>query len=224
MTIARVDLSTMQGRVMAAINAAPAETWSTSTVGDARRNLTEIQKAILAADAQACLAICETLGHGYRSLFLTDTEITHGAKLPDHLGPIEMLRIEPYDGATLIAGIPKDADDIDSMRVNVNDLYDTIAHDEEGSSLAGYFKIIGDEVHYTGFSAWALLANFTPDDVCQAPASYEDAVFSLSVMNLVKEGDSAPFANIFTQQGQQYLGLIRGNAMVIPPTQMAQAA
>lgn len=224
MAITRVDIATVQGRVIAALNATTAATWSTTVITDDRRNLTEIQKAILAGDAQVCLAICETLGHGYRSLFLSDIEITHGAKLPDHIGPIEMLRIEPYDGATLIAGIPKDADDIDSMRVNSNDLYDTVAHDEEDSSLAGYFKIIGDEIRYTGFSAWALLANFTRTAACQSPEAYEDAVFSLAVMNLVKEGDSAPFANLFAQQGQQYLGLIRGNAMLIPPTQIAQAA
>jgi hypothetical protein len=226
MTVARVDLYRMRGRVIAALNAAPAGTWTinNSPTTDQRRNDTEMDYAIRDADAQVCLAICETPGHGYRSLFLTDTTLTHGAMIPDHIGPIESVRIQPYTGAQFMAGRPKDADDIDSYRNDTLGLYDTVAHNITGSSLAGYYSVIGNEIRFTGFAAKALLANFTRTTDCQSPEVYADAVLSLAVMNLVKEGDAAPFAQFFAQQGQQYLNLIRGGSMIIQPVQMAQAA
>ena len=226
MPVVRCDLTKLKGRVIAALNAAPASAWATTLTAsdDTRRNTTEIENAILAADAQVCVAHAETLGDGHRSLFLVETELTHGAKVPDHLGPIEMVRIEPYDGAAKIAGLVADADDIDSMRANVESIYDSIPHDEEGSSLAGFWKVIGDEIHYTGFSAWALLAVFTRTGACQAPESDEDLVFSIAMMNLPKEGDSGAFFSAFAGQAQQGLGRIRTGAMLVPPVQSAVQA
>jgi hypothetical protein len=150
--------------------------------------------------------------------------MTNGQLIPEHIGPIEAVRIQAYTGGPFSAGIPKDADDIDSMRNDTLGLYDPIAHNVQGSSLSGYFKVIGNELHFTGLAAVARIAIFTRTADCQSPEVYADAVLSLAVMNLLKEGDSAPFAQMFSQQGQQYLSLIRGNAMVIQPVQMAQAA
>lgn len=226
MATTRVTLQTVHGRCIAALNAAPAGTWALSIdiTDDNRRNDTEIDKAILAADAQVCLAICETIGHGYRSLFLVSTPLIHGEAIPEHLGPIEMVRIELFAGGPVAAGREKDADDIDAYRNDTLGLYDTIPHDQDGSTLGGYFKVIADEARFTGSEATALLAIFERSVECQSPESYEDIVFNIAMMNLVKEGDSAPFGMVFTNGAQQGLALIRGGAMVISPAQLAQAA
>jgi hypothetical protein len=52
MAVNRVDLATVRGRLIAALNAAAAGVWSTTIPAgaDLRRNDTELDKAILAAD------------------------------------------------------------------------------------------------------------------------------------------------------------------------------
>ncbi len=220
-------LATIRGRCIAALNAAPAATWATTLTSDDdnRRSETEIDKAINGADTQVCIAIAETLGHPYRPQFTEDTELAHGEEIPTHLGPLEMIRIQLYDGGPLVTGREKDAEDIDAYRNDTLFLYDPIAHDQQGSSLGGYFKVVGNEIRYTGFTCFAMLANFLRyAGICQAPENYEDAVFSLAMMNLIKEGDNAPYANIHMAQGQGYLNQIRGGATVLQPVQVAQSA
>src|SRR5689334_9255877 len=97
MAIIRCDLDKVRGRLIAAVNAAPAATWVTTITpsDDARRNPTELDNIILAVDARVCQARASKVGDGYRSLFLSlSASIAHGGTIPDHLGPIEQVTIK----------------------------------------------------------------------------------------------------------------------------------
>src|ERR1041385_8490847 len=97
MTVDRCDLTVLTGRVISAVNAAPAGTWATtlSLADDNRRNPTEIQKAVLGGDAQVSGAICESADNGDRALFTLEVALTHGQKV-ERIGPVGKPYIQPY--------------------------------------------------------------------------------------------------------------------------------
>lgn len=232
MATARVDLATVRGRIIQALNAGQASTWVTSLASvlaaekDDRRSDTEIDKAILAADARVCSAICESSSNGYRPLFMAEVVVTHGAELAEGIGPIGRPLIQPYMSAAYVRGVPKSADDIDSYRLNTNDLYDSIDHDQSGSSLAGYYDFdpVSRVFSFTGLAAKVSLAVFTRTGACQSPEVYEDTVFGLALMSLPKEGDSAPFVNLIGQQALQQLREIKAGAMEVQPIDVPELA
>lgn len=232
MATTRVDLVTVRGRVIQALNAGQASTWTTdlTTVpaaqADDRRNNTELDKAILAADAKVCSAICESATNGYRSLFMSEVVITHGVELAESIGPIGRPLIQPYSGGPWVRGVPKSADDIDSYRANAENLYDAIDHDQSGSSLAGFFDFdpISRVFSLTGLAAKVSLAAFTKTAACQSPEAYEDTVFGLSLMSLPKEGDSAPFAGLIGMQAVNHLREIKAGAMEVSPIDVPELA
>lgn len=231
MAITRVTLATVAGRVISALNAGTAGTWTTTIVSsdDPRRNQTEINNAILAADAQVCMAICETLGHGYRSLFLAESaDITHLGVIPDHIGPIEQVRIQyASTEATYRAGkFDKHLtlDDIERWRFNAVALYGGVAHNVTDSGLAGFYIVMGNQVFFTGNACRMHLANITRTGACQAPEVYEDTVFGLALGNLIKEGDRGPFTEVAVRDARMHLKLIREGRMELPPLALAEAA
>lgn len=232
MATARVDLVTVRGRIIQALNAGQAGTWTTdlTTVpaaqADDRRNNTELDKAILAADARVCGAICESSSNGYRPLFMAEVVVTHGAEVAEGIGPIGRPLIQPYTGADYVRGVTKAADDIDSYRLNPSNLYDSIDHDQSGSSLAGYYDFdpISRVFNFTGLAAKVALAIFTKTAACQSPEAYEDTVFGLALMALPKEGDSAPFVGLIGQQALQHIREIKAGAMEVSPIDVPELA
>lgn len=201
MAVTRCSLTTLLGRLIAALNSAPAATWATtiSASDDNRRNTTELTNIILAADARICAARAARVGDGYRSLFLgLSTSIAHGGVIPDHLGPIEQVTIKYGSGdSTYRAGKYDPAvglDDIERWRANVGTRYGA-AHDAANSVLSGYYRIEGSQLFYTGSDAKAQIATFTRTAACQAPETDEDMLTGLSLGDAVKEGDNGPFIN-----------------------------
>lgn len=232
MATPRCDLDTIRGRVIQALNAGQASTWTT-TLGtvpaaeaDDRRNDTEIDKAILAADARVCSAICESASNGYRPLFMSEVTVTHGTEVAEGIGPIGRPLIQPYSGADYVRGVPRSADDIDSYRQNTNNLYDAIDHDQSGSSLAGYYDFdpVSRVFSFTGYAAKVSIAVFTRTAACQAPESYEDTVFGIALTSLPKEGDSAPYLGLMGQQALQHIQEIKAGAMQVSPIDIPELA
>lgn len=166
MAVTRCDTSTLMGRAIAAVNAAPAATWTltVSAADDQRRNSIEILRAIIAADARVCTARAATLGDGYRTLFLADTaELSYGDVFPDHIGPIEQVRIKhvsgdsdykagKFDSALTLA-------DIERWRANVGSIYGA-NHASAGSVLSGFYLEPGAHAFFTGYRLIAKIANF----------------------------------------------------------------
>jgi hypothetical protein len=230
MAIVRCDLTTLQGRVIAALNAAPAAAWATTIAAtdDPRHNTTEIQKAILAADTTVCKARASTLGDGYRSLFLTDSgDLTHGSVLPDHLGDIEQVRIKyvtsdsdykagKFDESLEVA-------DIENWRANVGSIYGA-NHNAADSVLSGYYIVQGDQIFFTGHVARCQVANVVRSGACQAPDVDEDIVLGLAVGNLIKEGSMVGALATIVDNARRELAAIQGRTLPMPILQSTEAA
>jgi len=226
MPITRCTLATVRGRLIAAVNAAPAATWATtiSSTNDNRRNDTELDNIILAEDARICSAIAKKRGHGYRSLFLAlSASITHGSELPDSLGTPEYILIKHATGDTEYRPGLHDPSlsvgDINRWRANVDSRYGA-AHDATGSVLSGYFRLISRQLFYTGSDAKAQIANFTRTGACQAPETLEAMLLGLSLGSALKEGDSGPFINTLVADARdEYADLLK-----VEPAPWEQAA
>lgn len=168
MAVTRCDTGVLMGRAIAALNAAPAATWSltVSTSDDQRRNNIEILRAIIAADARVCRARAATLGGTYRSLFLSDipTPLDHGEALPDRIGPIEQVRIKLVSTDTDYEAGKFDKDltlaDIERWRNNTGSLYGA-NHNAANSVLSGFYIEQGDQVFFTGYRLTTKIATFT---------------------------------------------------------------
>lgn len=216
MAVTRCTLATVMGRMIAAVNAAPAATWVTSisSTHDGRRNDTELTNMILAADARICAARAAKVGDGYRSLFLSlSASIAHTGTIPDHLGPIEQVTIKHVSADSDYKAGKFDASltlaDIERWRANVGTRYGA-AHDAANSLLSGYYIRRGSQLFYTGSDAKVLIATFTRSGACQAPETDEDMLFGLALGDCLKEGDEGPFiATIVADARAQYATLVQ---------------
>lgn len=214
--VARCDLTTVRGRMIAATNAAPAATWVTSinSANDSRRNDTELNNIILANDARICAARAKKYRDGYRSLFLSlSASIAHGGVIPDSLGPPEQIVIKYASTDSLYRAGKFDSsltlDDIERWRTNTGTRYGAV-HDAPNSVLSGYYRIEGKQLFYAGSDAKAQLATFTRSAACQAPETDEDMLLGLSLGDALKEGDLGPFlATIVSDARAEYGALMQ---------------
>jgi hypothetical protein len=228
MAVTRCTLSVVRGRLIAAVNAAPAATWATtiSAANDPRRNDTELDNLILAADARICQARAKRRGDGYRSLFLSlSASITHGSVLPDSLGTPEHILIKYVAADTEYKPGMFDPEvsvsDINRWRANVGSRYGA-NHDAANSVLSGYFRLISRQLFYTGADAKAQIATFTRTSACQAPDTDEDMLLGLALGDALKEGDmGTPLATIINDARAEYAELLKVEPA---PWEMAVAA
>jgi hypothetical protein len=213
MPVTRCEIVTVRGRLIAALNAAPAATWSL-TATDGRRNDVELDYLILGADARICTARARRRGDGYRSLFLSlSASITNGSALPDSLGTPEYILIKHATGDSDYKPGMFDPDlsvsDINRWRTNVGSRYGA-NHDAANSVLPGYFRLISRQLFYTGADAKAQIATFTRSLICQAPDTDEDMLLGLSLGDAYKEGDMGPTnSSLVADARAEYAELLR---------------
>lgn len=229
MAITRCDLAAIRGRLIAALNSAPAATWATtiSATDDARRNTTELTNIVLAADARVCETRASCIGDGYRSLFLSlSASIAHGSVIPDHLGPIEQVTIQLVAAGSFVAGkFDKDITlaDIERWRSNTDSRYGA-AHNAAGSITAGYYIRRGSQLFYTGNDAKAQIATFTRSGACQAPETDENLVLGLALGSSFKEGDAPQAVNTLIADAREELVYIIKKSEPAPSETLVLAA
>ncbi len=227
------DLTTVRGRLIGLFNAAQSGTWTTSIAAvpaadrDTRRNDTELDKAILAADARVCRTIAGALGHGYRSQFLTDSaEIDHGGLiLPTHIGPPEQVFIKAAADGVWRPGKHDEALTVDDIeRWRAGGVYGATAHNAEGSLLACYYLALGLHLFFTGTKGKCKVAVFTKTGACQAPVDMEDLVLAEAYITAPKEGDKGRFLPVIQSYAAAGFEEIKSGVMALPPLQLAQEA
>lgn len=224
-----VDLTVVQKRATAILGAATQNADGSATyvttVADDRRHATDIADSATEAVLMIIQAICETPGDGNRAEFMTDSaSIPHRGEIPAHYGPIGIPKIQRYAGQDFIAGHQRSAEDIESMRENVQSLYDSVAHNAAGSSLGGYFDVRDNLLFYTGLDAKVPIATFVRADAAtKCPDAHEGLAVALTVMLQLKEGDSQILSD-YAVQGRAGLEQIRQRAMIEEPQVLAQKA
>lgn len=162
MPVTRVDFYTLYRRLVAALNAGSASSF-TAVLDDPRRSPGELFASVQAADDEVCTLRAETEGGSFRTLFLSETaELSHGDALPDRLGPITQVKIQHVSGGAWRAGkFDKGIDlaDIERWRDNVGSIYGA-NHNADNSSLSGFYLVLGDEIFFTGHRAKAKAATY----------------------------------------------------------------
>lgn len=216
-----VDLTRVKRQVIQTLNAGTRNSSGVGTynvtVADKGYLSEEIDTAIREACISVMQAICETDGHPARTSFLSLESVTHASVIPEHHGEIGVPVITPYSGASAtLLGTRKSYEDVQAYRANPNNIYDTIAHNLQGSSLAGYYATVGNYIYFTGHSAQVPLANFEADDDDLIPDAFEPAVIKLSLGYMAKDGAASDIFSYYLDLGQQDLGIIRSGGQQVP--------
>lgn len=190
----------------------------TTALGDKAYASEEIDRAILSATTTIMQAICETPGHPLRSLFTTATALTNAAQLPRHYGPIGQPRITPFSGAGYtLAGTMKSPEQVLSYRLNPDNLYSDIDHDQPdgdvSSKLAGYYAIDGTTFYFTGYSCVSDLADFTESSYTLLPDTKYPLAIDLAIAKLVKDGNVSDIFDKYMQMGATEIAWIRQAGM-----------
>lgn len=180
-----------QQRVTEILNACAAGTIS-STLSS--RNKTRNATAIEYAGYEAGLIVLQAIGstpNEFRSLLVgSPVTVTHGDLLPEHLGNPVSVEIQRYSGAPWREAERRDWQKIESYRVNEENTFDPINHNEEGSDLSGYFDFWEKKIYFTGYACRVKLATAARADVLtKIPDVLEPVVIKLWVGNCPKAGE-----------------------------------
>jgi hypothetical protein len=218
-----VDLSKVRTRVTQLLNAMTQNADGTpvysSTVGDARRHASDISDAVDEAAVEIMKACCESQDAGLRQPFMAYSSVAHGDRLPQHYGPAGAVEIKAYSGAAWASGVPRPAAEIASLRDNPNSIYSDIAHDTEGSTIAGFFDLIDDVLSFTGYAARVPLATFVrADGATLLPDFSEPACIRIALGLLEKLGDPG-LIQTYRAAGEADLASIRAGSREIAPVE-----
>lgn len=197
-----------------------------TTVSDDRFILEEIQRAIIETEAEVVRALCESY-HPMRSTFLAwSADLNSGSQMPAHIGQVEAVQIKPYGGSTYAIAEETSRSNIRLWRTNTNNIFDPIAHDQNGSNLAGYFNITNETITFTGSVAQVKVCSYSPDyatPALQVDNQFNNLLVAGTIPRLNKLG--VPQALVQTY-GMLYSGgmdALRSGLNTSPDISLAQA-
>jgi hypothetical protein len=110
-------------------------------------------------------------------------------------------------------------------RANTNNVFDTIAHNANGSSLSGYYNITGETITFTGFAAQVNSCSYVPDyatPALQIDDQFEGTLVAGSVIRLNKIGVPQELIATYGTSYASFLNLIRSGMDGRPSHQEAQ--
>lgn len=134
-----------------------------ATVSDDRFIQEEVRRALIETESEVVRALAESY-HPLRTSFLAwSSDLADGDTVPAHIGPIEAVRIEPYDGGTYVMGEKTSRENIKLWRLNTGSVFDAVAHNASGSALSGYYDLTNQTITFTGFAAQVKTCTYAPD-------------------------------------------------------------
>lgn len=220
---------TVRKRVTEILNACSPGTFSEAVDFDYNdRNSQAIQQAVKEGALQIARAIVINPDHAHRGLYVsgTPTSVTHGQELPDMAAELDLVEIELYSGGTWQTGVLRTIQQIESYRLNPNNLYSTIAHNAQGSPLSGYYALSNSKIYFTGNACrvyYPVIDDATVTGLI--PDEYEGTWVALAIARTVKEGDNLyPIAQYYYQIGAADLAAISamGTVQAAPTAEQAQ--
>jgi hypothetical protein len=197
-------------------------------VGDTRFNAEELKEAIVQADLEARMAICETPGNGFRGAFIAPVELTaiagnaQAAELPERIGPVSLVEVKV--AAADVTWRPAEQaplNEIREMVANPDNVFG-VAHNVTGSPTAGYYFIDenSDVIHWTGSAVRVHVATLGTVDRDATPALLTpDAYSSFLVaraLALWKSGDTPDYVAHYSAQAERLMARIRLAQPVLP--------
>jgi hypothetical protein len=216
-------------RVLAALNALDLSTYmaSTPTINDRRRVAGIARDSIVAADVFVQKLCCARKDNPNRARFVDySSALSDDDEIPDHYGALGAVVIQKVTaGAFESAQEAETVEQINQWRENVGNVYGSIAHDAANSPLAGWFKIVGTRIRFTGYRAKVEIANIVvpgeADDppTLYSPDAFEDVLFAHATSENYIEGDDMNELEKRRAYVQQMTPLILAGAMEVPPLQ-----
>lgn len=202
---------------------------SDTDIGDTRRNSGEIKEAIIEADLEARVAICETLGNGFRVNFVAPTAAltplsgnAQAAELPERIGPVSRVEIQIATGDTVwVAGEQAPLSEIREIVANPGNVFG-VAHNVANSPTGGFYFIeeASDLITWTGNAVRVHVATIgTIDRATPAlltPDAYSPFIVSRAVQRCWKIGDPGELQSHYGRLADQFMDLIRKGAQVLP--------
>jgi hypothetical protein len=181
------------------------------------RNKTRNSAAIADFVTEAGLIIARTLAatpSEFRQAFVGAAHTpAYRAFLPEHHGQPVYVEIEKYAGGPWRDADKGDYRRIESWRENAHLQYDDVAHDQQGSTLAGYYDIWEKRIYFTGNACRLGLATFTRADfAAKIPETFENTWVRLGVGESAKAGDggyTATIAGMYGAKGMNDLAEFR---------------
>lgn len=203
--------------------------------------LDDVKAARIAAGMEILRAIASNPQNPHHGSLATLVTVAHNAFLPSHDGEPGIPVITPFDGASVIDGVPADPDEIDSYRSDpVSSLYTgavdgvRVAHnaaDANGqpSPLAGRYSIVNGRLKFTGFSAQVPLIQTTRTMADTGiPENYEPTVVKLTIAKVgSRQGADSEWSILAAacdRSGQQDEAAIRGGSMNVSPVPGVEVA
>lgn len=241
--MAAASYSVLVRQVISILNAQVAGTAypvSDTDVTAGRRNIGEIKEAIIEADLETRVAICETLGNGFRVNFVAPTAAltplsgnAQAAELPERIGPVSNVEIQIASGdTTWVAGEQSPLSEIREIVRNPDTVFQ-VAHNVANSPTGGFYFIdeASDVIHFTGNAVRVYVATIgTIDRTTPAlltPDAYSPFIVARAVQRCWKIGDPGELQSHYGNLAEQFMGLIRQGAPVLPhvePVITARAA
>ena len=169
---------------------------------------TRNENAIADFVTEAGLKVLEMLAsipNEYRHNYITEETPTYKALLPDHQGQPAYVDIQPYAGAEYQTGSQLNYQKIESFR-QLKDIYDPnkLAHDQQGSALAGYYDLWEQRFYFTGAAAKVGLAIVTRADVeTKIPSLLVNTWIRLSIGESAKSGTGQYDMGVVGMYGQK---------------------
>lgn len=224
-TVANVTTVTKQ--VLSTLNASSA--WA-ATSDDDKFVTAEVTEAVLEADEQVYLAICETSGHWARvEIMAASTDLTvQGQEIPSHIGDIGEVTITHVSGdsSNKLAN-PMDRKEIEIYQRDTDSILNA-AHAASGTLVAGYYdpKALMDGIAYfTGYAMQVRIATYTRTALCQSPEVYASAIVAGALSTLfTKDGLETELAKYYSMEFDKRLAAIRRDAMSLPEIVQTQKA
>ncbi len=195
------------------------------TTDDDRFADNEIKTAIVETETEIVRDVCEA-NHSRRNDFLAlSSVIANGASIPEHIGQIESIHIEPYSSAGYSLAEKTTRTNIRLWRENVNNRFDAINHDQSGSKLSNYYSLDNNIIEYTGLNAKANICTYTPDFatyVLQLDDLFANALVAGSVPKLLKLGIPANLVQHYQGLYDRARNSIRSGSEVLPDIEIEQ--
>jgi hypothetical protein len=213
--MAVADQTRVKKRLLEILNLADAGTYSTTlSARNKTHSTTAIDDAITEAGMTVLKTCAESPSSEYKSALISTVTITHGSQLPDHIGKVAFVEIQAYSGAPFRRAEQRPLARIEAYRENNSLIYDSIAHDTQGSTLSGYYDIWENKIYFTGNSCRIGIATVTrADTATKIPEVLENCWIGLSVEGCVKAGEgnvTLEVANFHGTRARQTLAEITG--------------
>lgn len=202
---------------------------SATDIGDTRRNSGEIKEAIVEADLEARVAICETLGNGFRVNFVAPTAALtplsgnpQAAELPERIGPVSRVEIQIASAdTTWVAGEQCPLSEIREIIANPGSVFG-VAHNVANSPTGGFYFIdeAADLITWTGNAVRVYVATIGAIDrttpALLTPDAYSPYLVARAVQKCWKIGDPGELQSHYGKQAAEMMSLITKGSMVLP--------